>query len=369
MNKRLKVINVVGARPNFMKIAPLIREMNKRKDHIEHILIHTGQHYDFGLSDNIFKQLEIPEPDINLGVGSCSHAEQTGKIMIEFEKVILQNQPDLIVVVGDVNSTIACALVASKLGVRVAHVEAGLRSFDRTMPEEINRILTDAISDFLFTTEESANENLKREGIPLGKIFFVGNVMIDTLVDCLHKIEDNGLPFDDLKNGEYAVITLHRPSNVDDPEVLGNILEAFHSISKKIKLVIPLHPRTLKNIESFGIKNKIEKIKKNGIITGPIGYLEMLRLNKSARLVITDSGGVQEETTYLGIPCITMRENTERPSTIQMGTNVLVGNDLDALFMNFEKIMSNGYKGGRIPPLWDGKVSERIVEVLFRMMD
>lgn len=347
-----------------MKIAPLIREMNKRKNRIEHLLVHTGQHYDQNMSDNFFTQLEIPEPDINLGVGAGSHAEQTGKIMIEFEKVILEHKPDLIIVVGDVNSTIACSLVASKLGVRIAHVEAGLRSFDRTMPEEINRILTDAISDFLFTTEASAKENLKHEGISRGKIYFVGNVMIDTLVYCLKKIKNANLPFPDIKENEYAVITLHRPSNVDDPNSLGRILDVFYSLSKRLKLVIPLHPRTSRNIKTFGLEEKLNRISTNSIVTGPIGYLEMLRLNKTAKLVITDSGGLQEETTYLGVPCITMRENTERPSTIEIGTNMLVGNNLNALLNNVEKILSGDFKKGKIPPLWDGRAAERIVDIL-----
>lgn len=360
----MKIINVVGARPNFMKIAPLIRAMNARKPHIEHLLVHTGQHYDQSMSDNFFAQLEIPEPDINLGVGSGSHAEQSGRIMMEFEKVLVRHKSDLIVVVGDVNSTIACSLVASKLGVRVAHVEAGLRSFDRTMPEEINRVLTDALSDFLFTTEAAANDNLKREGIPQEKIFFVGNVMIDTLVHCLTGINGKGLPFEGLKENGYAVITLHRPSNVDNPEALGKILKAFCDISTRLKLVILLHPRTEKNIRAFGMQEDLEKIAGNAIISGPIGYLEMLRLNRSARMVITDSGGLQEETTYLGIPCITMRENTERPSTVDLGTNVIVGNDLDTLFANFERVMSGNFKKGRIPPLWDGKAAERIVDIL-----
>jgi len=365
----LKIISVVGARPNLMKIAPLARVMGKKHGQVTHLLVHTGQHYDYEMSDAFFRELEIPEPDVNLGVGSGSHAEQTGKIMIEFEKVLLQYKPDLIIVVGDVNSTIACSLVASKLGVKVAHVEAGLRSFDRTMPEEINRILTDAISDFLFTTEESANKNLRREGISEGKIFFVGNVMIDSVVHCLEKIRNVNLPFDALKENDYAVITLHRPSNVDNPEVLRNILSAFHSISKRLKLVIALHPRTMKNIKEFGFEGQLKQISNNAIITGPLGYLEMLRLNRSARMVITDSGGLQEETTYLGIPCITMRENTERPSTIEIGTNALVGNDSDRLFYNFKNFLSNNFKKGQVPPLWDGKAAERIVEVLLRMMD
>jgi UDP-N-acetylglucosamine 2-epimerase (non-hydrolysing) len=364
----VKIINVVGARPNFMKMAPLIRAMNRRKDKIDHLLVHTGQHYDQGMSESFFKQLEIPEPDVNLEVGSGSHAEQTARIMIEFEKVVLERKPDMIVVVGDVNSTIACSLVASKLGVRIAHVEAGLRSFDRTMPEEINRVLTDSIADYLFTTEAAGNLNLRHEGISDEKIHFVGNVMIDTLVYCLDRINGRGLPLDGLKENEYGVITLHRQANVDNEDSLKKILESFYDISKKLKLIIPLHPRTEKNIRTFGMKEKLEKIAGNAIITGPLGYLEMLRLNKSAKLVITDSGGLQEETTYLGVPCITMRENTERPSTVEMGTNVLVGNDSDALFSSFEKIMTGNYKKGQIPPLWDGRAAERIVDVLLRRM-
>lgn len=359
----MKIINVVGARPNFMKIAPLIRAMEARKDRIEHLLVHTGQHYDQSMSDDFFTQLGIPDPDINLGVGSASHAEQTAKIMMAFEQVLLEHKPDMLVVVGDVNSTIACALVAAKLGVKVAHVEAGLRSFDRTMPEEINRILTDAISDMLFTTEESGNENLKREGIPEEKIHFVGNVMIDTLVHCL-AIMPEGLPYTDLKEKEYAVITLHRPSNVDNPLILKSILTAFTDISKSMRLVIPLHPRTKKSIQDFGLANELLAIADNAIVTGPVGYIDMLRLVKNCRMVITDSGGIQEETTYLGVPCITMRENTERPSTITLGTNMLVGSDTGKLLHAVEQVMLDSHKKGVIPPLWDGKASVRIVERL-----
>lgn len=359
----MKIINVVGTRPNFMKIAPLIGAMNSQKNIIEHILVHTGQHYDESMSDNFFRQLEIPYPNINLGVGSGSHAEQTAKVMIAFEKVILDYEPDLVVVVGDVNSTIACSLVASKLGVRIAHVEAGLRSFDRTMPEEINRILTDAISDMLFTTEESANTNLKHEGISSKKIFFVGNVMIDTLIHCLGVIQEQ-LPFEGLVEKEYAVITLHRPSNVDGPAVLERILKALQQISKRIRLVIPLHPRTLRNIKRFGFDDYLTSISTNSIVTGPIGYLEMLRLVKTAKMVITDSGGIQEETTYLRIPCLTLRSNTERPSTVKLGTNVLIGQDTDMLLNCFDKVLSSSQDEGSIPPLWDGRASNRIVDIL-----
>ncbi len=360
----LKIVNVVGARPNFIKIAPLIRAMNKTDGRIEHILVHTGQHYDDDMSDTFFSQLKLPNPDINLGVGSASHAEQTAKIMIEFEKVLLKHSPKIIVVVGDVNSTIACSLVASKLGIKVAHIEAGLRSFDRSMPEEINRILTDAISDYLFTTEQAAEENLRREGISSEKVFFVGNVMIDSLQFCLSQIRENPLPFDGIKEGEYAVVTLHRPSNVDNPTILKDILSSLKEISLQIKLVMPIHPRTLSNIRAFGLIDELESISTNAIITGPIGYIEMLLMNKSAKMIITDSGGLQEEATYLGIPCITLRKNTERPVTLSLGTNVIVGTDRALLRSYFEKIMANDFKKGQIPPLWDGKAAERIVRIL-----
>ncbi|HRT46115.1 MAG TPA: UDP-N-acetylglucosamine 2-epimerase (non-hydrolyzing), partial [Desulfomonilia bacterium] len=326
----MKILNVVGARPNFMKIAPLIRDMNARKDRIEHLLVHTGQHYDKSMSDDFFVQLGIPQPDVNLGIGSASHAQQTAKILTAFESVLVEHNPDMVVVVGDVNSTMACALVAAKSGVKVAHVEAGLRSFDRTMPEEINRILTDALSDLLFTTEEAGNENLRREGIPQEKIFFVGNVMIDTLVHCLAAMPP-GPPHPGLEKKEYAVITLHRPSNVDHPETLKGMLRAFQDISKNLKLVIPLHPRTRANIERFGLSDALRALEENAVVTGPAGYVDMLRLVKDSRMVITDSGGIQEETTYLGVPCITLRANTERPSTVTLGTNTLVGSDTGKL--------------------------------------
>ncbi len=361
----MKILNVVGARPNFMKIAPLIRDMNARKDRIEHLLVHTGQHYDKSMSDDFFVQLGIPQPDVNLGIGSASHAQQTAKILTAFESVLVEHNPDMVVVVGDVNSTMACALVAAKSGVKVAHVEAGLRSFDRTMPEEINRILTDALSDFLFTTEEAGNENLRREGIPQEKIFFVGNVMIDTLVHCLAAMPP-GPPHPGLEKKEYAVITLHRPSNVDHPETLKGMLRAFQDISKNLKLVIPLHPRTRANIERFGLSDALRALEENAVVTGPAGYVDMLRLVKDSRMVITDSGGIQEETTYLGVPCITLRANTERPSTVTLGTNTLVGSDTGKLLRAVERVMLNSHVRGTIPPLWDGHASERIVEHLLR---
>ena len=361
----MKILNVVGARPNFMKIAPLIRDMNARKDRIEHLLVHTGQHYDKSMSDDFFVQLGIPQPDVNLGIGSASHAQQTAKILTAFESVLVEHNPDMVVVVGDVNSTMACALVAAKSGVKVAHVEAGLRSFDRTMPEEINRILTDALSDLLFTTEEAGNENLRREGIPREKIFFVGNVMIDTLVHCLAAMPP-GPPHPGLEKKEYAVITLHRPSNVDHPETLKGMLRAFQDISKNLKLVIPLHPRTRANIERFGLSDALRTLEENAVVTGPVGYVDMLRLVKDSRMVITDSGGIQEETTYLGVPCITLRANTERPSTVTLGTNTLVGSDTGKLLRAVERVMLNSHVRGTIPPLWDGHASERIVEHLLR---
>ena len=361
----MKILNVVGARPNFMKIAPLIRAMNARKDRIEHLLVHTGQHYDKSMSDDFFVQLGIPQPDVNLGIGSASHAQQTAKILTAFESVLVEHNPDMVVVVGDVNSTMACALVAAKSGVKVAHVEAGLRSFDRTMPEEINRILTDALSDFLFTTEEAGNENLRREGIPQEKIFFVGNVMIDTLVHCLAAMPP-GPPHPGLEKKEYAVITLHRPSNVDHPEILKGMLRAFQDISKNLRLVIPLHPRTRANIERFGLSDALRTLEENAVVTGPVGYVDMLRLVKDSRMVITDSGGIQEETTYLGVPCITLRANTERPSTVTLGTNTLVGSDTGKLLRAVERVMLDSHARGTIPPLWDGHASERIVEHLLR---
>ena len=320
---------------------------------------------DKSMSDDFFVQLGIPQPDVNLGIGSASHAQQTAKILTAFESVLVEHNPDMVVVVGDVNSTMACALVAAKSGVKVAHVEAGLRSFDRTMPEEINRILTDALSDLLFTTEEAGNENLRREGIPQEKIFFVGNVMIDTLVHCLAAMPP-GPPHPGLEKKEYAVITLHRPSNVDHPETLKGMLRAFQDISKNLKLVIPLHPRTRANIERFGLSDALRALEENAVVTGPAGYVDMLRLVKDSRMVITDSGGIQEETTYLGVPCITLRANTERPSTVTLGTNTLVGSDTGKLLRAVERVMLDSHARGTIPPLWDGHASERIVEHLLR---
>lgn len=364
----MKVISVVGARPNFMKVAPIYKSFKMYKENnpnidIDHKICHTGQHYDKHMSDIFFKDLELPEPDFYLGVGSGSHAEQTAKIMIEFEKVLLQEKPDIIIVYGDVNSTIACSLTAVKLGIKIAHVEAGLRSFDKTMPEEINRILTDAISDYLFVTEPSAIVNLKNEGKSEKNIFFVGHVMIDNLINHLPKIENSDILIRlKLTSQEYIVVTLHRPSNVDKKERLEELLNFLLNISKQRKIVFPIHPRTEKNLKSFGLYDSIKS--ENIIITQPIGYIDFIKLVKNSLCVITDSGGIQEETTYLKIPCITLRESTERPITVDIGTNYLVGNDLNLCKEIFNNILDGNIKKSRTPDLWDGKASERIVNTL-----
>lgn len=369
----MKIINVVGARPNFMKIAPLMEGM-KNYPAIYPILVHTGQHYDEEMSELFFKELDIPEPDIHLGVGSASHAVQTAEIMKNFEAVLADIRPDLVVVVGDVNSTIACALTSVKLGVPVAHVEAGLRSFDRTMPEEINRILTDAISDYLFTTERSANENLKKEGISTDKTFFVGNVMIDTLLKYREKAKRSLiLKLLGLENGivsPYAVLTLHRPSNVDQNGTFEVILEGLLSLSKFLPIIFPVHPRTKKQIRMLRLdKYFITEYPRTRPLRGilliePLGYLDFLQLMNHSKLVLTDSGGIQEETTVLGIPCLTLRENTERPVTIEQGTNVLVGNSGDRILSWGVKALNGGIRKSRMPELWDGKAAERIIDIL-----
>ena len=348
----MKILNVVGARPNFMKIAPIVEQMKKAPE-IEGILVHTGQHYDEGMSDVFFRDLGIPRPDLDLGVGSGSHAEQTARIMAEFEKVCLAEKPDLVVVVGDVNSTMACTLVAAKLLIRVAHVEAGLRSNDRTMPEEINRLVTDALADLLFTTSRDADENLKREGVDPKKIFFVGNVMIDTLLKHRTKAAALGQRTD-----AYALVTMHRPSNVDDPKVLGGALEALREISNEMTVIFPIYPRTAKRIAEFGFNTG------NIRMTEPYGYLEFMNLMSQAKIVLTDSGGLQEETTILGIPCLTLRHNTERPVTITHGTNILTGPDRAKILNAFHRVLSGDWKPSGPPELWDGRAAERIVEII-----
>ncbi len=355
----MKLIHVVGARPNFMKIAPIMRAAF-RYDNIEQVLVHTGQHYDDNMSQWFFDELGIREPDVNLEVGSGTHGEQTGEIMKRFEKFIVDEGGDIIVVVGDVNSTIACGLVAVKLHIPLAHVEAGLRSFDRRMPEEINRLLTDAISDYLFTPAEEANENLKKEGIPEERIHLVGDIMIDTLTRETEKTPDiDNPPFEDLKVREYAALTLHRPSNVDDEKVFKGIVKALNTIAGEIKIVFPAHPRTRKRMEEFNIRFDSDNVK----ITNPLSYRDFLRLYKNSKFVLTDSGSIQQETTYLNIPCLTIRENTERPFTITRGTNVLVGVDPDIIIEESLKILEGKQKVARGMPLWDGKTAERIIEV------
>jgi UDP-N-acetylglucosamine 2-epimerase (non-hydrolysing) len=363
----LKVLNIVGARPNFMKIAPIVREMRRLESDFLPLIVHTGQHYDAAMSDSFFADLDIPAPDFHLEVGSASHAVQTAKIMTAFEPVLLQEKPDWVLVVGDVNSTIACALVCAKLGVRVAHVEAGLRSRDRAMPEEINRVLTDAISDLLLTTSQDAHENLKNEGIPADKIKFVGNVMIDSLFHNLKKAEDSTVRDDlDLTGKDYAVLTLHRPSNVDEKEILSGLVDALSSIAERLPVVFPIHPRTKARIDDFGFADRIKN--SNLRLIEPLGYIDFLRLYSGARLVLTDSGGIQEETTALGIPCLTLRENTERPITIELGTNILVGTNPERIRQMAFSILENASKKDtKIPPLWDGKAAERICDVLSEM--
>jgi len=415
----MKIVSVVGARPNFMKIAPLLRAIDKHNalnkpnpDEVEDpashrdkpnkpnkpihpLLVHTGQHYDYEMSQVFFRDLALPEPDVYLGVGSGTHAEQTGRVMIEFEKVLLEEKPDLVVVVGDVNSTLAAALAAVKLHGPVAHVEAGLRSGDRAMPEEINRLLTDAISDYLFTPSADADDNLKREGIPQEKIFFVGNVMIDSLLynkplaeksDILQRLglltgrqspmpprviavsrspEQSEAPaWQSQPITPYALLTLHRPRNVDDKHSLTNIMTAIAEISEWLPVVFPAHPRTQRKLEAFGLLHQSPITNHQLLITPPLSYLDFLRLEMCAAFVMTDSGGIQEETTVLNVPCLTLRDTTERPITITQGTNVLVGNSPQKIVEEASKILRGKVKKGSCPELWDGGAAERIVEII-----
>jgi UDP-N-acetylglucosamine 2-epimerase (non-hydrolysing) len=359
----MKIACVVGARPNFMKIAPLLEEMAKYPK-LNPLLVHTGQHYDYEMSQIFFDELKIPKPDVHLGIGSGSHAVQTANIMIAFEKTVNDYKPDLILVVGDVNSTLACALVASKLCIPIAHVEAGLRSFDKTMPEEINRIVTDVLSDYLFTTTEEANENLKREGIAENKIFFVGNIMVDTLLKYKEKAESipilNELR---LEKNSYVLMTLHRQASVDIKENLLEILDAVEKLQSMIKVVLVIHPRTKTRIEDFGLKEKVSSMN-NLMIIKPLGYLSFIGLMKNSKFVLSDSGGMQTETTVLNIPCLTMRDNTEMPETVSEGTNILVGNNTDTIIQESIKIIEGKAKSGKTPKMWDGRTSERIVSTI-----
>jgi len=366
MSHRLRIINVVGARPNLPKIAPLMREM-RRHPEIEPILVHTGQHYDEKLSDIFFRQMGIPAPDVNLEVGSGSHAAQTAEVLKRVEPVLIEQKPNLVIVVGDVNSTIAVSLAAVKLGIRVAHVEAGLRSFDRTMPEEINRILTDAIADLLFVTEEDAIEHLLKEGRPRSAIHFVGNVMIDSLRHFLPIAQKSSIGRElGLMDGQtwrrFAVLTLHRPSNVDSADKFGELMSAIAAVAREVPVIFPVHPRTKQRLSDAGaIRNPQLRL------VDPVGYLDFLCLLSQSTLVLTDSGGIQEETTALGVPCLTLRENTERPITISQGTNLLVGHDPVRIVSAARDILGGKSKAGRIPPLWDGKSAERIVKILLQV--
>ena len=362
----LKVINVAGARPNFMKIAPIVAAMKQRSDEFQSILVHTGQHYDAAMSEAFFRDLEIPEPDIDLGVGSASHAVQTAGVIQAFEPYVINEKPDWVLVVGDVNSTVACALVCAKLNVKVAHVEAGLRSRDRSMPEEINRLLTDQIADLLLTPSLDANENLRAEGIAEERIRFVGNVMIDSLASHRERANQSRVLNElGMAKQSYAVLTLHRPSNVDEKVAFTRIVDALEQIAARVPIVFPAHPRTRRMIEELGLSERTANIR-NLVMFDPVGYLDFLQLLSNAKLVLTDSGGIQEETTVLGIPCITLRENTERPVTVEMGTNTIAGTDPARIVAAANRALDQPFDKSalRIPPLWDGKTANRILDAL-----
>jgi UDP-N-acetylglucosamine 2-epimerase (non-hydrolysing) len=359
----MKIVSIFGARPNLIKIAPLVAEM-RRFPRIESTLIHTGQHYDDSMSDVFFRDLGIPRPDENLGVGSGTHTWQTAQIMLALEPLLKRLDPDLVLVVGDVNSTMAAALVASKANIPLAHVEAGLRSFDRRMPEEINRVVTDALADYLFTTEQSANENLQREGVSEERIFFVGNVMIDTLLKHRELAEALNMPAKcDVPPKEYALLTLHRPSNVDVPEVLSGILDAVGSLQMRLPVLFPAHPRTMVRLAESGLLARAEGMPHLRLMQ-PLGYLEFVGLMSLACMVLTDSGGIQEETTILGVPCLTLRENTERPVTTTEGTNQLTGPFPERILLAADRVLNGSVGRGRRPELWDGHAAQRIIEIL-----
>jgi UDP-N-acetylglucosamine 2-epimerase (non-hydrolysing) len=364
----IKILSVVGARPNFMKVGPIHKAFSKRPE-IQSIVLHTGQHYDERMSEVFFRQLELPKPDHYLGIGGGSHTHQTANIMLKFEEVLHQEQPDLVLVVGDVNSTIACALVAVKQQIPVAHVEAGLRSGDRRMPEEINRILTDRISDFLFVTEQSGLVHLAHEGVDDSKIHFVGNVMIDSLVGFRAKAANSSVLSDlGLSPKSYVLMTMHRPANVDNREGLEKILTMMRSILEDCPIVLPLHPRTAKNFEKFGLDNELRSLAGLHLLE-PQGYLEFLHLMEHAKVILTDSGGIQEETTFLQVPCLTFRDSTERPITSLLGTNTLLASlDPEEAIAHFRNVLSGDYKEGVIPPFWDGKTAERIADILIEKL-
>lgn len=365
-----RLICIVGARPNFMKIAPIMEALKSEASQIEVKLVHTGQHYDAAMKKQFFEQLGIPEPDIDLGVGSGTHSVQTAEIMKRFEPVMIEFDTDAVLVVGDVNSTIACALVAVKNHVPVIHVESGLRSGDRDMPEEINRILTDQISDLLYTTERTATDNLQREGVDVNRVHFMGNVMIDTLKKHVERatpinetLQSLEFPETVLNSSEgYALLTMHRPSNVDEQDVLTCLLDTLHQVSQKLPIVFPVHPRTRQRLQDFGLEAKLASA--NIHCLEPLGYMEMLGLMANARVMLTDSGGIQEETTALGVPCVTLRENTERPITVDQGTNTIVGTDSAAILREVNIVLEQGGKAGRQPELWDGKAAVRIAQHL-----
>lgn len=360
----MKLLLIAGARPNFMKIAPIIRALRSQSSAIEWKLVHTGQHYDHDMSGSFFKDLQIPEPDYHLEAGSGTHAEQTAKIMVEFEKVCVAEVPDVVVVVGDVNSTLACSVTAKKMGIKVAHVEAGLRSGDWEMPEEINRLVTDSISDYLFVTEKSGQDNLLREGKKPDSIFFVGHVMVDNLLyekQRLNEVQFAGSEAGNLKRalGSYAFLTLHRPSNVDEPETFSDIIDALNEISREIPIIFPVHPRTRQKLDLND-----SQFSNSVLLLSPLPFKESLYLWKDAALVLTDSGGLQEETTALGVPCLTIRENTERPITVEEGTNTLVGTSREGILAAYQDFRNGKAKQGRVPQLWDGHAADRIVQIL-----
>ena len=364
----MKVIQVVGARPNFMKVAPLHRAIQNLPGWTSKI-VHTGQHFDAKMSDVFFTQLELPKPDFFLGIGGGTQSEVTAKIMLAFEPILLEEKPDLVIVVGDVTSTLACTLVAIKMGIRLAHVEAGLRSGDRNMPEEINRILTDSVANYLFVTEQSGIDHLKREGVSDEKVFFSGNVMIDSLVRYQEKAKSSTILSDlGLRTSDYIVMTMHRPANVDTEQGLNSILRLIELSTTQTKVVFPIHPRTRAHMEKFGLLNAIES-NPNLILTEPLGYLEFIQLMSHAQAILTDSGGIQEETTYLGIPCLTFRDSTERPITVTMGTNQLLANlNPEKTYQALLEILQGNCKQGQIPPLWDGKSAERIAKKIQELL-